>query len=83
MAIENIPISTLNSLAAYARDKCPTGGFLYAVLTNDLFEAIGRADDFNRAALFDICNYIYNELPLSCWGSKDKVKQWLSLDDSD
>ncbi len=75
--MEQIPQSTLESLERYVNDRIPTGGFLYAVLTNDLFEAVGRADEFNRAALFEICNYIYNMIPSDCWGNSEKVKNWL------
>ena len=65
------------SLDRYATQRIPPGGFLYAVLTNDLFEAIGRADDNNRFALHSICSYIYNHMPSSCWGSKEIVNEWL------
>jgi hypothetical protein len=47
------------------------------VLTNDLFGAVGQADRENRAALADICEYIYNELPSPCWGSRDIVWKWV------
>lgn len=72
-----MPDDTKASLDRYVKEKIPTGGFLYAVLTNDLFEAVGRADIQNRHALFEICRYIYNELPLGCWGSVEKVSNWL------
>ena len=73
----NIPITTKETIDRYVQSRIPTGGFLYAVLTNDLFEAVGRADRYNRPALFDICNYIYNEIPYNCWGSKEAVEKWL------
>ena len=47
------------------------------VLENDLTEAIGRADEENILILKDIVGYIFNELPMTCWGSKEKVKAWL------
>jgi hypothetical protein len=67
-----------DSLDRYAKDKCPTGGFLYAVLSNNLFEAFGAASENNREALFDIVSYIYNELPSTCWGDPEKVRRWLA-----
>ncbi len=72
-----IPPYTRASLDRYAHDRVPTGSFLHAVLTNDLFEAIARADDNNAHCLYDICSYIYNELPSDCHGSVEKVKAWL------
>jgi hypothetical protein len=67
----------IESLQRYAETGCPTGGFLQAVLENDLKEACGRADEDNQRALFDIVGYIYNELPSTCWGSPQKVEDWL------
>ena len=70
--------STLDSLKRYVENRIPTGDFLYAVLTNDLMEAMGRADNENREALFEICGYVYNEMPSTCHGSPEKVAKWLS-----
>jgi len=53
------------------------GGFVYAVLCNNLSESFKRADDENRFAMHDIVAYCYNELPMECWGSEDKVIAWL------
>ena len=65
------------SLDRYVNDKIETGGFLRACLENDLTNAIGNADMENREKLWVIVNYIYNEIPASCWGSKEKVAKWL------
>lgn len=65
------------SLRRYADNKISTGGFLQAVLENDLKEAMGRADIEARENLFDIVSYCYNELPSGCWGNKEKVAAWL------
>ncbi len=77
-----IPRSIEDGLRRYVQDHCPTGDFLYAVLSNDLMEAMGRADENNRVALFEICTYIWNYLPGACWGSKEKVDRWLSERDT-
>jgi len=73
-----IPERILESLKAYAETRRPTGGFLQAVLENNLSEAFGRADIENRKCIFEIVNYVYNELPAPCWGSPKKVKEWLA-----
>src|ERR1017187_2246956 len=65
------------SLARYVQQGIPTGGFLRAVLSNDLMNAFGRADDQNAATLFHICAYIYNELPSACHGSEKVVDAWM------
>ena len=65
------------SLKRYVEQGIPTGGFLQAVLENNLSEAFGRADENNVRVLFHICAYVYNYLPASSWGSPEKVKRWL------
>ena len=72
-----IPQRTKDALDRYATQHIDTGGFLRAVLTNDLFSAINRADRENLAALVEICEYIYNELPSECWGNEAKVWAWM------
>lgn len=69
--------STYDALDRYAQGGVPVGGFLYAVLTNNLFDAVGRADSENRATLKEILAYVYNEPPSPCWGSPEKVRAWL------
>ncbi len=71
------PEDVKESLQRYVDEGCPTGGFLLAVLENNLCEAFGRADENNLCAMFEIVSYIYNNLPGSCWGSKTKVNTWL------
>lgn len=68
-----IPIKTKQALDRYVAEGCIPGGFLLAVLTNDLMGAVFRADEENLPALPHICRYVYNEIPSSCWGTKEKV----------
>jgi hypothetical protein len=60
----------------WVSDACPMGGFITAVLENDLAMAMGKADKDARENLFDIIKYLWNECPAPCWGSKEKVKAW-------
>ena len=53
-----------------------TGGFVRAVLCNDLSAAVAHADSESLAALPEIVRYVYNDLPSKCWGSQDKVAAW-------
>jgi len=66
------------SIDRYAKEHCPTGNFLRLVLENDLMGAFGRADSDNLRDMFDICNYIYNNIPSTCHGSPAIVKAWLT-----
>jgi len=67
----------LESLLRYACLGIPTGGFLDAVLSNNLSEALARADQGNLLVLKEIVMFIYMELPAPCWGSPEKVDAWL------
>lgn len=67
----------IESLNLYVNHRIPTGDFLLAVLSNDLREAVGRADSENIQVIPEIVAYIYNRLPADCWGSRDKVRSWL------
>jgi len=52
------------------------GGFMMAVLCNDLMGALGKADSTNIARLKDFGMFLYNEVPTGCCGSRGKVKAW-------
>jgi len=73
----------LDIIDRYVKERVPTGGFLEAVLCNDLREAYNRADDQNFIALPWIVFYLYNEVPGDCWGSLRAVKNWLAGPDED
>ena len=74
----NAPPQIIDGIRRYVDERIPPGGFLTAVLENDLKEAFGRADDGNIAAMFGIVAYCYNEIPGVCWGSPERVKAWLT-----
>jgi hypothetical protein len=54
------------------------GGFLEAVISNDLAEAVLAADEYNRATLFHLVGWIYNELGSQRWGSKQRYAAWIA-----
>lgn len=54
----------------------PGGGFLDAVLRNDLSGAVGRADSRALENIPHIVAYLYNDCPSGCWGSDERVKMW-------
>jgi hypothetical protein len=73
-----LPFSLRDGMRLYIEGHVETGGFLHAVLSNDLRRACERADAENQRALFSIVCWIYNEAPSTCWGSPEKVAAWLS-----
>lgn len=66
------------ALNRYVFDHLPPGGFLYAVLTNNLKESFARADDQNLSALPAIVSFMYNHMPADCQGSPQRVAAWLA-----
>jgi hypothetical protein len=80
-----IPVPYMVEGMRYYMERAPVmhGDFLIALLSNDLMEAFGRADDTNRAAMFEWCRWLYNEAPLGSYGSKEAVRQWLEAEKAD
>lgn len=66
---------TMEGLQMYLYEGVPMGGFLQAVMNNDLFQAVGRADSENRESLYAIVQLIYNEFP----NAARNYDEWLSL----
>lgn len=63
----------VDSLRWYANHGRPTGGFLRAVLANDLMQVINRGDESSLEQLPAICRFIYNQLPANTHGSYEAV----------
>ena len=72
-----IPDHMHAAIRTYVVDRRPVGGFLTAVLENDLKEAAKRADSRNLLALGCWVDLLYNYCPGLCWGSPAKVHAWL------
>jgi len=65
------------ALDRYANHGIPTGSFLRAVLANDLFGAMGRADINSSTYLHDTVKLIYNQFPSNIWGSYEIVDNYI------
>ncbi len=65
------------SLEDYVELGFPTGDFLAAVISNDLMDAVGRADKVNIRVLRSICGKIYKEFPHGAHGSREIYKDWI------
>lgn len=74
---ENIPATTQGALRRYVENGLAPGGFLTAVLCNDLMDAIARADNDNLRNLKSICLFVYNCIPGDAWGSKERMDAWM------
>lgn len=79
---ERLPVDLRGGLDRYIIDRIRPGGFLQAVLRNDLADAALRATAGNAAALFDIFVVLHNYAPATCHGSPAKVERWLERSES-
>ena len=73
----HIPEYMMGGVTRYIEHGIPPGDFLTAVICNDLFEAISRADDTNMRNLPAYIGYFYNKAPSECFGSKEKMDAWI------
>lgn len=71
-----LPDSLRESAKLYIEHGILPGEFLRAVISNDLFEAVGRADDFNRILMHDICSWFHCEAPGECFGCPERMEEW-------
>ena len=54
------------------------GGFISQVLHNDLVHSFACADDVCIACMHDIVKFVYNEMPMASWGSRDIMYRWMT-----
>lgn len=74
-----IPGYMQEGLVRYVVNHRPTGGFLTAVLSNDLKRACSSADDENKIKIWSYAFWLFNYAPQQCWGSPENVDAWLEL----
>jgi hypothetical protein len=67
----------MRNQAEYAINHVLAGGFLHAVLSNNSHKAVCCADVVSLAAIRQI--YVYNAMPSSCLGSREKVDAGLRM----
>lgn len=75
--MSQIPSLTREALDRYRFHRIKPGGFLCAVLTNDLAKAVRLADSDNTRAFREIVYYCIEEMPVMAWGSQSRVDKWL------
>ena len=78
-----LPGSLVPGMTRYIEHGIQPGRFLTCVLCNNLKESFAQADDYNQVLMFDIVKWIYNEAPMTCWGSPARVKKWIKSFDRD
>ena len=72
-----IPDYMTGGLERYIEHGIDPGDFLTAVICNNLVEACAAADDTNLRNIPAYAAYLYNRAPRECWGSREKMQQWM------
>lgn len=72
-----IPGHCRPGLRNYIDYGLPVGGFLEALLKNNLADAVLSADYMNRQALLAYARLLRNCLPPEAWGSAEAYDAWL------
>ena len=73
---ENIPERMIPGLVGYVMNGRETGGFLEALLSNNLIKTFERADGENVKLIREYAMWLYNVAPAGSWGSPEKVAKW-------
>jgi len=68
---------SIHALAKYVYERVPPGGFLQAVLINDLISAVAQADEENIEKIPAYIEFVYNHIPHAAWGTPKKVNDWI------
>lgn len=79
LELSAIPHHMYEPMINYVLYGVNPGSFLTAVLSNDLKQAVSRADTINRYCLPDYIKFLYNHVPALCWGSPEAVENWTGI----
>lgn len=74
---DQLPEHMRDGARRYIEEGYRPGDFLMSVLCNDFVGAIGRADMLNNAVLHIWAQWLHNDIPMSAWGSVEKVEAWM------
>jgi hypothetical protein len=72
-----IPTHIMPGIARYLAEGIVPGEFLTAMFTNDLRGVMQHADEQNMENLPAIWSFLYNNIPSSAWGSRERMAKWV------
>lgn len=73
-----VPTHLRSGIARYLVDHIKPGGFLSAVLKNDLEGATLRADELSFSSIREVLKFLHAEAPAGSYGSPEAVLAWCS-----
>lgn len=74
---KNIPEHNMNGFENYLIHGIEPGSFLMAVLTNDLYGAVFKADSANLIHIPHIVSFLHT-VPSICFGNIENVRRWMN-----
>ena len=77
----NIHLDCQEAIFNYLVYGWEPGGFLTAVMANDLYRAATVSDIANVNNLAYVAKFVVYALPQACYGNYDQIKNWLQLTD--
>lgn len=72
-----IPEHMQEGMVDYITRGLRPGGFLSAVLSNDLMGALEKADYLNSTRIRQYGYYLFNYAPMGCYGSVENFNNWI------
>ena len=72
-----IPEHMRESVRLYLEHGLKPGSFLTAILEDKLVESVAQVDNINIAQIVSWAKFLWNEMPMGSWGSKEKVEAWI------
>ena len=79
MQVNGVPSHIADALLSYALDGIRPGSFTSACIANEFVDAACMAGPMITARdMTAIAKTLFNDLPSSAWGSKDKLEAWVA-----
>lgn len=76
---DTVPVAYMASgVRRYFEHHQEVGGFLTALLCNDLHQTIIHADDTNARYIKQWVQWLYDNAPPGSWGSEERHAAWLA-----
>jgi hypothetical protein len=79
ISYDTVPVSYMASgMRRYIENGIEPGGFMRALLRNDLRGAVAAADAMNLVHIPHWVVWLENNLPGAAWGSDDRYTAWIN-----